>query len=541
MSINISKLPALLKKHKRLIVVAFFFAYLLLGLFIYKDYGYSYDEGTSRGNGAVSANYINSKLGNLLTIKDSIPDLKTYTDRDYGVLFELILIGFEYTLGLKDPQKIFQMRHLLTFIMFWISVIFFYHLLKYVFIDWMIGLLGCLFLVISPRIFAHSFYNSKDIILLSFCIISTYTLIKFLDKKTFIFAAIHAISTAAVVNIRIVGTYIFFTTVIFLGIEFVKSEDKKRFVKSILPVVSVYVVLCVCFTYIFWPYLWENPVSNFIQALKSMSKFRWDSIVFYWGNFINADELPWHYVPSWLTITTPVVYLLLFITGLVRIIAGMIQRPFKLYRNEYERANVLFLLLFFIPLFTVILLRSVLYDGWRQMFFIYPPFLCVSLTGFTWLSLYIRMKFSEMKQRVFVIICLLGLLYPAYFMIKYHPYQNVYFNLFAGKNVSKKFDLDYWGLSFKEAFEYITSVDTSSVINLNIANVEKTVFFKILKEQDRKRLRNVPVEEASYYVSNYRLPEEFKKYHALQYPYVNEIFSVKVGSCKIAGVYKLNP
>ena len=35
-------------------------------------------------------------------------------------------------------------------------------------------------------------------------------------------------------------------------------------------------------------------------------------------------------------------------------------------------------------------------------------------------------------------------------MIKIHPYQYAYFNFLAGKDFNKKFEMDYWGLSYKE-------------------------------------------------------------------------------------------
>ena len=47
-----------------------------------------------------------------------------------------------------------------------------------------VGRLGSLFLILSPRIFAHSFYNSKDLAFLSFFIISIYTMVRYLEEKT---------------------------------------------------------------------------------------------------------------------------------------------------------------------------------------------------------------------------------------------------------------------------------------------------------------------------------------------------------------------
>lgn len=46
--------------------------------------------------------------------------------------------------------------------MFLVGVIFFCLLCRRVFKSWMLAVMGSLFLVLQPRIFAHSFYNSID-------------------------------------------------------------------------------------------------------------------------------------------------------------------------------------------------------------------------------------------------------------------------------------------------------------------------------------------------------------------------------------------
>ena len=48
-----------------------------------------------------------------------------------------------------------------------------------------------------------------------------------------------------------------------------------------------------------------------------------------------------------------------------------------------------------------------------------------------------------------------------------HPYQNVYFNRLAGKDmqmIKQRFDLDYWGLAYREGLAYILSVDDRETI-----------------------------------------------------------------------------
>ena len=146
----------------RILVVLFFAAILCIGICVYKDYGISWDELVSRNNGLLTYKYV----------FEGDQEILTYRDRYYGTAFELLLLIAEKPFDFKDPRDIFFFRHLATFFLFWIASIFFYFLCKDHFKDWKMGLAGSLFLILSPRIFAHSFFNSKDLAFLSLFIIS---------------------------------------------------------------------------------------------------------------------------------------------------------------------------------------------------------------------------------------------------------------------------------------------------------------------------------------------------------------------------------
>lgn len=96
-------------------------------------------------------------------------------------------------------------------------------------------------------------------------------------------------------------------------------------------------------------------------------------------------------------------------------------------------------------IFTVILLDSTLYNGWRHLYFVYPIILLISLKGLYLIDL----KYLK-KNRLIIIFVTLFLTHITFVMVKDHPHQNVYFNFFAGKNIETKFELDYWGLSNKQ-------------------------------------------------------------------------------------------
>jgi hypothetical protein len=404
---------------KKWFVYSFFGMYLLLGLFIYGDYGVSTDEAISRMNGMVSAKYILSIVKPEAKNKYGlamVKDLHAYTDKDYGVAFELPVFVLEKVLGIgeRDPA-LFRMRHLCTFLVFFAGVVYFYRLARHRFGSWKWGLLGSFFLIVSPRIFAESFYNDKDVVLLACFIISTFYLIRFLEKKSMRSALLLAVASALTVNIRIPGVLIVLVAFGFVVWEIILPQSRREALRRTLPAFAFFLILCAFFTVLFWPYLWKTPVGNFRQAFLNMSHFRWESFVLYRGKLISATQLPWHYIPVWVVITTPLLYLVLFGLGLVSVIRQVAGSGWRLYRNGRQRQDLVFLALSAGPVAAVILFGSVLYDGWRQLYFIYGSFLMLALAGLynlrNWFSASRTESAKSRLDRVgagLILICLSG-------------------------------------------------------------------------------------------------------------------------------------
>ena len=123
-------------------------------------------------------------------------------------------------------------------------------------------------------------------------------------------------------------------------------------------------------------------------------------------------------------------------------------------------------------------------------------------------------------------------------MIRSHPYQNVYFNFLVG-NAAEKFELDYWGLSYKQALEFILESDKRKIINIAVETSPGEYNAKIIERDDRQRINFVPLEKADYYISSFFDPAKRLNDQKKEFPYLNEIFSVNVDNLKIIGVYKL--
>ncbi|KJJ84296.1 conserved hypothetical protein, membrane [Candidatus Omnitrophus magneticus] len=520
------------KQHK-LIIIFFFIVFFLAGLSIYKDYGISWDEKWQRDLGTLSVDYVFKGDRSLLS----------YKDKYYGPVFEMLLVAVERVFNLtSDSRILYFSRHLVTFIFFYISVIFFYKLCRDKFKSWQMGLLGAVFLVLSPRIFAHAFYNSKDLPFLSVFIISIYTLFWYLERKSFFRAFCHALVCGILIDIRIMGIMVPLFTVFAFSVDFLAQGRRENFLKNIFSV-FVYCLFLVIFIILFWPMLWESPVHHFIMAFKEMSKFPWQNHVLYMGKYIPATNLPWHYLSVWIIITTPIVYFILFFVGLFADVKECILAVKEKRKDLYIkiRDGIIFLSWFFAPIIAVIVLKSVVYDEWRQVFYIYPAFIIIALSGVRFINDLINSKLKKVTsrilwQRIFIGAILVNIFSLLGFMINAHPYENLYFNRFAGKNLQEikhKYELDYWGTSYRKGLEYILEHDKRAIIKVLGANTPVLLNAFILPEEDKKRIKFVEtIDDAEYFISNYR-------WHHEDYPIKNkEVYSVERGGAKVMTVFK---
>ena len=504
----------------RAVVGAFFGVYFLAGLCLFRDYGVSWDEAEARSEGVLSWKYALEKE----------PALLTSRGRHYGVIFEMLLVAIEKALNLsKDPRALYFMRHFVTFTMFYTGLVFFYRLGACLWNSRGWGLAGSFFLAMSPRIFADSFYNSKDIPFLAMMIISLYTLVRLLNEKTVSRTVSHAAVCALLTGMRIPGVMVILMTVLFMAGG-----------RKLLSLLALYLVLVSAGTVLIWPVLWDKPLYHFVSALRDMSRYGWPGHVLYLGNEIKASSLPWHYIPVWIIISTPLSYMVCFVAGCFAS-AGSLSGRFEWLR--VSRSHCLILLAwFFIPLAAVVIFKSVLYDAWRQLFFIYPALILIALGGlsasFGWIREHCRGRLGTLIPAVIILAVSADLFSVARFMIRAHPYQNVYFNRLAGRDMNEiksRFELDYWGLSYRKALEEIVRRDADPKIKIFAANFPGEINSLLLAPADRRRLVYVQrPEEAKYFLSNYRGHKE-------EYAYPDEFYSIKVDGAKIMVVYRMTP
>ena len=427
--------------------IYFFIFFIFIGSLIYRDYGISVDEPQQREIGKTSLNYI----AHLFKIPEFIDPQNRHIkaedvfqgqkDRDYGVAFELPVEFLVKILGIQD-EKIYYFRHYINFILFGICLIFFYKILFFRYQDSSIALLGTLFLIVSPRIFGDAFHNTKDLAFLSFVVIASYTLIRYIFQPNTLNCIWHSIATACAVDLRIMGIILIGLTTAGLILQL---NAKSKNLSLIFTKLISYLTLTCIFVFIFWPWLWIDPFGHFLEAFQNMSKFRTNLNMLFFGEITWSGNLPWFYIPTWITITTPLLYLPLFFTGIFSIAVTNKKTIFDEKLQDY-----LFLILFLGPIILVIALNSVLYNGWRHLYFIYPSFIYLSVRGYYFiLSMKLKILLNILRG-----IVIFSLTTSIYWMIKDHPYQYLYFNALP-KDWVRQFDVDYWGVAYKNSLQKI--------------------------------------------------------------------------------------
>ncbi|MEN6291533.1 MAG: hypothetical protein ABFD07_05885, partial [Methanobacterium sp.] len=95
-----------------------------------------------------------------------------------------------------------------------------------------------------------------------------------------------------------------------------KEINKKEFFINGMIFVGINILLF----FLFLPASWGNPIAFLLKTLQHFSKYDYISQELYLGKFIPSSNLPWHYLPVWIFISTPIIYFVLFLAGIVCLI-----------------------------------------------------------------------------------------------------------------------------------------------------------------------------------------------------------------------------
>lgn len=481
----------------------------------------SWDEPAQQKIGTISYNYI----------VHGDNELEDFHDADYGVGFELPLIFIEKILGLEDNSEIFKMRHLVSHFFFILCLYCGFWLIYKMFGSVWLAAVGVLLFVLNPVIYAHSFFNTKDIPFMSVYLVCFFFIYHGFKNYRYLFFALSGVALGFLVNLRIMGILLLSMVLALVLADLIINRKDREFQLRILRSGLIFLLAFCTTLYFSWPYLYENPIEKFVAAFNNMSRFRWQGAVLYLGDMITATELPWHYIIVWFGITTPIVFLALGLSGIGMAIYQLLKKPFRIFQNDIRRHLMIYLVCLLAPILAVIVLNSVLYDGWRHLYFVYPPFVL--------LAVYFLSRIRH-RQIAFIVTpaLMLSFIFSAYFMFKNHPFQQVYFNHLVKNqeqnDIRKKFEMDYWGVSYLQGIQEVLKRDSVNPVKMSFANMSGVFnVVYMLPAEDKARIV-ITEEDPKYFLTDYR-------FHPEDYPYdeSQKIYSIEVQNNTILSVFRL--
>lgn len=387
------------------------------------DYGVTWDERTRHRYGQLVWTYLTGHQSRSFFDEEREP---------YGGLFDVICVAVESWV----PLNRYVVRHGINAIFGWVGIVYTGRLAAGLFGKWS-GILAMILLAASPRYFADSMNNPKDLPFAAMTVVALFYISKILPTWPYMSRATAVkivVALALALNIRPGALlYVGYFGLLIAAFAVRERSLNWRRLLSTSAAVAAMVVAVLLLGTVFWPWAQGAPLTRPIQALLGVANYDWNGRVLFDGERYPAASPRWPYAPTWFLISTPPV-----------VIAGAILSILVTRGRLYTIRTLTLWGAALLPLFLVIVKGSTLYDGVRHLLFIYPIFVVLAASG--WMGCLMQHNRPWLRRSAAVLLAA-GLINILVFDVRAHPNQAVYFNELIGgpRGAFARFDMDYWG------------------------------------------------------------------------------------------------
>ena len=419
---------------------------LLVGALVLDDYGIWADTWSQRAIGNAALDYLAGDG------ERAFGQLYFPWDRYYGAVFEAPLVLAERILGLEHGRDVALSRRLLTHLFFLTGGVFCYLLVLRLFNSRALALIATVLFLLHPRIYAHSFFNSKDVPFLAMFMISLYLVHRAFRRDTLGAFVLCGVGVGLLVNLRIMGIVLFAAVLALraLDLALAGSADERR---RMLLTGGAFALAATLTLHASLPTLWADPAGQFGELARTLNAHPNPVYRLFRGEWLySRGQLPFDYVPVWVGITTPPATLLLAFVGTAALAWRGLRRPRAAIRNGPLRFGLLLVALPAATVAAVAVLGSNLYDHWRQLFFLYAPLVLLAIMGIHWLASATR---GAWPGRGAYALTGLAVATALVSMVRIHPHQDSYFTFLTDRTTlehpSARYDLrprNYQGVVF---------------------------------------------------------------------------------------------
>ena len=439
------------------------------GVAIVDDYGISAHEVDQRRMAIANVHYI--ATGDISVLSEP----RDIAFRYYGMAFDIPLMLADRALGRQDSRAVYLIRHLIIHLVF-IAGGFTCAMLAYRTLGsrW-VALLAMLLFLLHPRLYAHSFFNNRDIPFAALFVIALYLAHRAFRKDTLGAFLLCGIVVGLAIDVRPPALMLMPMILAMRAPDLWQASGRAER-KRILATAGIFAAAALATPYITHPYYWDDPL-RFIEGARSLSQHPVILYNLFMGEIYRADVVPWNFIPVWFAITAPPVALGLGAIGCAAVCWRAITRPLAALIDRETRFRVLLLGCVAMPVVVVIALQPHIHNGWRLMYFIWGPFCLLAAIGLHTIA-NIRMgggiwKFGarlpgwargdgrlHIARRALAYGGVgVGLATTLTAMAALHPFEYVYFNALVDTRTPgaliKRYDMDYWGLARRQSLEYL--------------------------------------------------------------------------------------
>ena len=439
--------------------------FALVGWMVLDDYGIGPDAHRQRDIALFAVDYALGILETWLPDLDgrygfvfrprpfsgAVAYIGTWHSQYYGPAFELALLAAERVLDLQDSRHVHLLRNFLTHLFFLGAGGYCARLALRQYGSRFLALCALGLFLLHPRLYAHSFVNTKDIPFLSMYMVALCLAHRAFRKDSLAAFALCGAGIGLLSSIRILGVMLFVAVIGLRACDFCYAPDGPAR-RHVLRTCGLFAAAGALTLYAGFPYLWPDPVNRLVNALIGLRQHPQMAEDLFRGALMPYTESPPGYVPTWLAITTPPLALLLAGVGAAALLRRILIRPGAALRNTPVRFELLLLACFALPLLLVALLEANVYDGWRQMYFLYAPLCLLAVAGLRAVTTALPSRWPWGDG-----LAGLGLGAIAVASMGIHPHQFDYFNFLVDRatpeHAGSQYELDYWRLASRKALD----------------------------------------------------------------------------------------
>ena len=420
---------------------------LAIGAAILDDYGVSIDENKQREIAETNWRYIAG---------EGEPRFELPHNRYYGVAFELPVLLAEKAMGLDDRRHIHLLRHAASHLLFLAGALCCGLLARRMTGSTAAAFLAFALFVLQPRIYAHAFFNSKDVpalALFAVCLYLAHRAFRRGGPGAFLLCGAAA---AILTDLRIPAGLVLAAAVAGLLVldRTLASGPAAR--RRVLASLAAFAAGWAGVLYAVSPYMWADGPAALIDAVETLADHPNPASVLFQGRVLLPWSLPAHYFPVWFAVSTPPILLALGLAGFVLVLRRGLARPGAALRNTPARFALLVAACWAGPPLAAAIFDGHAYDDWRHLFFIHAPFCVLAALGAAAFARAARRTAGGGKAALRVLAGA-GAAAAAASTVLLHPHQQVYFNGLEDRTttgrIRERYDFGYWGPAFRAGIE----------------------------------------------------------------------------------------